>query len=241
MYFAFVFPWLCSGLSLSLKTGVELKILVLDSLEDVAQKSLEYVQGPRVAVSGGTTFAALFRHWLPEVKRKVGAGETLGFFPVDERAVPFENPQCNWKVCCEELLIPAGLAAQRNHHVTTALQYEELLRREFAGDPVVFDQIFLGMGEDGHTASLFPGGSYLQDRTSIVLDVVGPKPPPQRVTLGFKPLKECETLVAIALGASKASMVKRLCEGDAELPIAIAMAGHGNAVLLLDRAAAGLT
>src|SRR5438128_972535 len=108
--------------------------------------------GPRVAVSGGTTFAALFRHWMPEVKRNVEAGETLRFFPVDERTVPFEDAHCNWRVCCEDLLIPAGLAGQKNHHVTTAAQYADLLLREFGGGAVVFDQIFLGIGEDGHTA-----------------------------------------------------------------------------------------
>jgi len=212
---------------------------VLDSLEEVAQKSLEYVVGPRLAVSGGTTFAALFRHWLPEVKRKVESGLTLRFFPVDERRVPFEDSQCNWKVCYEELLLPAGLAAQKDHYVTSAAQYGELLQREFGNAPVIFDQIFLGMGEDGHTASLFPGGSYLSDRDSNVLDVVGPKPPPQRVTLGFKPLLQCKTLVAIALGASKASLVKGLREGDTELPISIALNNHNNSILLLDRAAAG--
>ncbi len=216
-----------------------LNVIVLDSLEQVAQKSLEYVRGPRVAVSGGTTFAALFRHWLPEVKRRAESGDRLKFFPVDERRVPFEDSQCNWKVCYEELLLPAGLG-QKEHHVTTAAQYAELLRGEFGRNPVVFDQIFLGMGEDGHTASLFPGGEYLEDKTSIVLDIVGPKPPPQRVTLGFRALWECRTLVAVALGASKAPMVKRLLQGDNELPIARALNGHGNPVLLLDRAAAGL-
>ena len=216
-----------------------MKIVVVDSLEDVAEKSLEYVKGPRMAVSGGTTFAVLFRHWLPSVKRRVEAGEILRFFPVDERKVLFEDSQCNWQVCFNELLQPAGLAAQKNHYVTTASQYAALLQSEFANGPVIFDQVFLGMGEDGHTASLFPGGSYLNDLESVVLDVVGPKPPPQRVTLGFKPLKECKTLIAIALGASKAGLVRDLREGKSDLPIARALKAHGNAVLLLDRAAGG--
>lgn len=216
-----------------------MNVFVLDSLEKTALRSLEYLQGPRVAVSGGTTFAALFRHWLPEVKRRVDAGETLDFFPVDERKVPFQDSDCNWKVCWEELLFPAGLG-QKDHYVTTAAQYRELLQREFGGDPVIFDQIFLGLGEDGHTASLFPGGDSLKDNTSLVLDIIGPKPPPQRVTLGLRPLRECRTLVAIALGASKAPVVKKLLTGDRELPIALALNGHENAVLLLDRDAAGV-
>lgn len=216
-----------------------MNVFILDSLEKVAQKSLEYLQGPRVAVSGGTTFAALFRQWLPEIKHRADAGETLKFFPVDERKVPFEDPLCNWKVCWEELLLPAGLG-QKDHYVATAAQYQDLLNREFGDVPVVFDQIFLGLGEDGHTASLFPGGAYLKDNVSLVLDIVGPKPPPQRVTLGLRPLWECRTLVAIALGASKAPVVKELLKGDKELPIGLALNGHENAILLLDRAAAGM-
>ncbi len=213
-------------------------MVVVDSLADVAKKSLEYVKGPNIAVSGGTTFAALFRYWLSDVKQRVESGEPLNFFVVDERKVPFDDPQCNWKVCYEELLLPAGLETQKNHYVTTAQEYANLLANEFHG-PVLFDSIFLGMGEDGHTASLFPGGDYLADRESLVLDVVGPKTPPQRVTLGFKPLRESKTLIAIALGASKTPVIKRILEGDRTLPISMALADHPNAVLLLDRAAAG--
>jgi len=219
--------------------GDGLKIIVVDSAEEAGRKSLEYVRGPRIAVSGGTTFAALFRHWLPEVKQKVAAGDDLRFFVVDERTVPFEDPQCNWKTCYEELLLPAGLSKQKAHYTPTAAEYSSLLRNEFKGSPVIFDQIFFGMGEDGHTASLFPGSDSLQDDDSIVLDIVGPKPPPRRVTLGFKPLRECRTLVAIALGASKFPVIEKIRSGDRELPIANVLASHPNGVLILDKAAAG--
>ena len=227
------------GVSFPAEPGMPMKIEVSDSLEEVARKALEYAQGPRIAVSGGGTFAGLFRHWLPEMKRRAQAGTPPRFFPVDERRVPFTDPQSNWKTCYEELLLPAGLEAQKVHHAVSTSQYLALLEGEFKGGPVVFDQVFLGMGEDGHTASLFPGGAYLKDRKSVVLDVVGPKPPPERVTLGLKPLWDCKVLVAIALGESKAPMVRRLREADMTLPITMALAGHGNAVLLLDRAAAG--
>lgn len=217
-----------------------MKIEILDSLDDVAARSLELLGGPRIAVSGGTTFAALFRHWAPDVKRRTEAGESLRFFVVDERKVPFDDPQCNWKSCTEELLVPAGLAEQKSHHVTTATDYAALLAREFGTDPVVFDQVFLGMGEDGHTASLFPGKPTLQDLTSTVLDVAdSPKPPAGRVTLGLGPIRESRALITIALGAGKAEMVRRLRENDVSLPITLAMQGHPNATLILDRAAAG--
>lgn len=219
-----------------------MQVIVLDTLEQVAAKSLELLKGPRVAVSGGTTFAALFRRWAPEVARRAAAGERLRFFAVDERSVPFEDPACNWKSCYEDLLLPAGLAEQKAHHVTTAAEYGRLLRAEFGTDPVRFDQVYLGMGEDGHTASLFPGKPSLADFESAVLDETdSPKPPPHRVTLGLGPLRASGTLVAVALGAGKAEMVRRLRAGDASLPITLALQGHPDAVLLLDKAAAGET
>ena len=218
-----------------------MKIIVLDNLEAVAQKSLEYLQGPRIAVSGGSTFAALFRHWTPDVIRRTAAGEAFRFFVVDERKVPFDHPDCNWKACYEDLLKPAGLEAQKAHYVTTAAAYADLLRGEFGTAPVFFDRVFLGMGEDGHTASLFPGKASLTDTQSIVLDITdSPKPPPERVTLGLKPIRESGALVTVALGAGKAERVRQLRDGDESLPITLAMKGHPNAVLLLDKAAAGL-
>ncbi len=218
-----------------------MQVVVLDSVDAVAAKSLELLKGPRVAVSGGSTFAKLFRHWAPSVRERVLHGERMRFFLVDERKVPFEDPQCNWKPCYEELLVPAGLAEQKAHHVTTAAAYASLLASEFGDAPVVFDQVYLGMGEDGHTASLFPGKPTLHDMGSIVLDVIdSPKPPPERVTLGLKPIQQSRRLITVALGAGKVEMVRRLREGDASLPITLAMQGHPDAVLLLDRAAAGL-
>jgi 6-phosphogluconolactonase len=218
-----------------------MEIIVLDNLEAVARKSLEYVQGPRIAVSGGSTFAALFRHWAPDARFRVDKGEVLRFFAVDERKVAFDAPDCNWKACYEDLLLPAGLGDQRDHYVTTAAAYLDLLRREFGSSPVFFDRVFLGMGEDGHTASLFPGKPSLADTESIVLDITdSPKPPPERVTLGLKPIRESGMLIAVALGAGKAERVRQLRDGDESLPITVAMKGHPRAVLLVDKAAASL-
>jgi 6-phosphogluconolactonase len=218
-----------------------MEIIVLENLEAVARKSLEYLQGPRIAVSGGSTFAALFRHWAPDVRLRVDKGEVLRFFVVDERKVAFEDPDCNWKACYEDLLLPADLGDQRDHYVTTAAAYADLLQREFGKAPVFFDRVFLGMGEDGHTASLFPGKVSLADAESVVLDITdSPKPPPERVTLGLKPIRESGMLIAVVLGAGKAERVRQLRDGDESLPITLAMKGHPHAVLLVDKAAASL-
>ncbi len=218
-----------------------MQFIVLDTAEDVAAKSVEFAEGPRIAVSGGTTFATLFRHWAPGMRRRAESGRPPRFFLVDERDVPFDDPQCNWKSCYEELLVPAGLEDQKAHHVRNADDYARLLRAEFGGAPVVFDEVWLGMGEDGHTASLFPGKDTLRDLDSDVIDVTdSPKPPPRRVTLGLKPIRAARRLVLVALGAGKAEMIRRLRAGDESLPITLAMKDHPDAVVLLDRAAAGM-
>jgi 6-phosphogluconolactonase len=215
-----------------------MQTFILNTPEDVAAKSLEFVKG-RVAVSGGTTFATLFRHWAPEVRKRTEAGESLRFFVVDERKVPFEDPQCNWKSCYEDLLLPAGLGEQKAHYVTTASEYGKLLASEFGAGPVLFDTVFLGMGEDGHTASLFPGKPTLNDLESDVIDVTdSPKPPAERVTLGLKPIRAARELVLVALGAGKADMLRRVFDGDESLPITLALKDHPRAVLLLDAPAA---
>src|SRR5690606_16154304 len=143
-----------------------MQVIVLDTLDQVAAKSLEYLAGPRVAVSGGTTFAALFRQWAPEVRRRVAAGAPYRFFVVDERKVAFDDPQCNWKSCYEDLLVPAGLEEQKDHFVDSAARYTKLLKTEFGDAPVIIDHVFLGMVEDGHTASPFPGKEPLRGTDS---------------------------------------------------------------------------
>ena len=216
-----------------------MKVRIFETMAEAAEGTLEYLQGPRIAVSGGKTFSDLFPLWVPAVKQSLDSGHELKFYPVDERQVPFEDAESNWRVCHEKLLVPAGLGTQQKHHAVSAAQYSALLKQEFGGSPVIFDSVFLGTGEDGHTASLFPGGAALHDHVSVVLDVVGPKPPPRRVTLAFKPLWECKLLVAVIFGASKASIVQRVRARDMSLPITQALAGHSHAVLILDRAAAG--
>jgi 6-phosphogluconolactonase len=94
--------------------------------------------------------------------------------------------------------------------------------------------VLLGLGEDGHTASLFPGAPALQERERGVLAVQGPKPPPWRLTLTLPPLLAARTVLGVALGAGKADAVRRIQGGEA-LPAALVP----QAEWLLDPAAAG--
>jgi 6-phosphogluconolactonase len=90
------------------------------------------------------------------------------------------------------------------------------------------------MGEDGHTASLFPGSSALEERKRRVLAVVGPKPPPWRLTLTLPVLQGARKVLGVVAGAGKRDAVRRVLAGE-DLPSARVT----NAVWMMDRAAAG--
>jgi len=203
----------------------------------VSREALSQMVGTRFALSGGSTFSALFPLWRPSIAERVRRGEALKFFPVDERMVAYDAPGCNWKICTEELLEPAGLGAQQAHHAVSVPGFRDMLDSGLSPDGR-FDAVFLGMGDDGHTASLFPGGEYLADQQSLVLETWSPKPPYPRLTLGLRPLWEAHRLVAIVLGEGKADMVARLRAGDDTLPITRALSGHPDPVLILDEGAA---
>lgn len=202
-------------------------------MESIAQKSIGLIKGPVVAVSGGSTYKELFHYWSREERLK-----SIDFYPVDERQVPIEDHQSNWGVALGALFGPLGIGSQSSHFAQTGIKYKQMLNQRFPGG-IFFDQVFLGMGDDGHTASLFPGGPELDDEVSQVLETVSPKPPFPRITLGLRALWAADTLIAIATGAAKRPMVKRLLEGDTSLPITRALSGHPNPILILDEAAAG--
>ena len=207
-----------------------MKRIIVKNLEEMAERSLELLTrtgAKNVAVSGGSTYKALFTHWgkadLPK----------MDFYPVDERMVGFEEEGNNWKVAYDLLFTPAGIPKQKEHMAVNGSQFLRLLHQK-VGKDVLLDQVWLGMGDDGHTASLFPGGKQLLDIESQVLETTSPNAPFPRVTLGLKPIWEAKELFLIVLGSGKAEMLKRALEGDKSLPITLALEGHPNPTILLD-------
>ncbi len=207
-------------------------IVVFEDLKELGRRAIESLSGKSIAISGGSTFEKLFDIWQSEEKLK-----EFDFFPVDERLVPFENEACNWRVATEKLFIPLGMESQKEHWAQSKEKLEELLSLSLQGG--TFDHVFLGMGDDGHTASLFPKGEYLTDATSLTLETESPKAPVNRVTLGFKPIWEAKKLTLIVLGKNKQKILQRVLEGDESLPITLALKGHPKPLLLLDKDAAG--
>jgi len=116
-------------------------------------------------------------------------------------------------------LSKVGREHDKSHWAASREEYEALLKRNFRSWPPEFDAIFLGVGEDGHTASLFPGGEYLEDSSSIVLRTTSPKPPYDRTTLGPAVLAKAKKLIVVISGEGKGNAVQGLLRREPELPI----------------------
>lgn len=146
----------------------------------------------------------------------------------DERCLPVEHVERNSRMSLpttRRFPIPAELGAE-----AAALAYAQIVREKLP-----FDAVMLGMGEDGHTASLFPG---FVDASPALAQTVfdAPKPPPERVSLSVAALQACRQQLVLVTGASKAAALAQW-RGGANLPIALAV--RADACLLVDAAAYG--
>lgn len=190
-------------------------IELFDNIEDCSNKTANYLKNIKVALSGGTTYRKLFSLWSTmNLDFKFSS-----FYPVDERVVPFNDPQSNWGMIHQNFLKPIGLENQKSHFSESVNQYIDLLKNKFRSDLPTFDTIFLGVGDEGHTASLFPGNNYLNDNHSIVLSTTSPKPPFERITLGPKVLSEAKNLIVVILGDNKKEVVEQILNRNLEMPI----------------------
>ncbi len=168
----------------------------------------------------------------------------------DERCVPLDHPDSNHRLLTHTLLnrLPAGTTAPIVHPVTgagngnpaaAAADYEVELRERIAGTPFpVLDVVLLGLGEDGHTASLFPDDPVLEERERLVVAVRGRKPPPDRVTFTLPLLRAGRAIVVLTAGAGKAEAVRATLAGPSARTPASLLAEGATVELIADRAAA---
>ena len=165
------------------------------------------------------------------------------FWWADERAVPATDPESNYGLAERLWLIPAGVPASSIHRmpaddvdlVAAADAYGEELSGALGRVPVL-DLAILGMGPDGHIASLFPGHRLLDEHDRIAAAITdAPKPPPHRLTLTLPVLQRARTVVVAAFGASKAmALGKALGDSSSSLPVARVLHAAPRAIVLAD-------
>ena len=195
-----------------------------------------------IAVPGGSAAEAL----LPSLISAPIDWSRVAVFWVDERMVPPDDPDSNFRAARGAWLAEVPIPAESIHRVrgedpaaVASAGYARLVR-EHLGEPARIDCVLLGMGEDGHVASLFPGHRLLRawDRDVAVLDDA-PKPPAVRTTLTLRAMTAARRIVVFATGPAKAAALgDALGNEDSELPVALATMGDGPVTFLLDAAAA---
>jgi 6-phosphogluconolactonase len=176
----------------------------------------------------------------------------------DERCVPLDDPDSNHLLLTRTLLdrLPAARAQPMVHAVTragdgdppaAAAAYERALRASVSGAAgaraglPMLDLALLGLGEDGHTASLFPDDPALAEHERLVVAVRGPKPPPDRVTCTLPLLRAARAIIVLTAGAGKVQAVRAMLAGPSPHTPASLLGDDAAVELIADRAAAAAT
>lgn len=243
-----------------MSSNVEIRILTTPqelfevAAEEVVRAATEAVaQRGRftIALSGGSTPKNLF-NLLATNARTVFPWDRTYFFWSDERHVPPTDPESNYRMAEEIMLskipVNAGnvfrIAAENPDAAAVAEAYEQTLRKFFQlqpGQVPVFDLILLGMGPDGHTASLFPNTAGLQEKTRLVIANWVDKLRTNRLTMTLPVLNSARTVAFLASGTDKAQVLRTVLEEDAPLeqyPAKLVRPSNGRLMWFVDRAAA---
>jgi 6-phosphogluconolactonase len=203
-----------------------------------------------IVLSGGSTPRVLYSLLASEFRAQIPWANVQVFWG-DERYVPPEDPRSNYLMAKETLLDhvacpPANIHPMPTHFPSAevaARDYERTLRNHFGGKWPNFDLVLLGIGDDGHTASLFPGSLALAERTRWVVAARAPVQPYVRLTLTLPALTRTAAVYVLVAGAAKADAVRHVFEraGDwIKYPAAGVRVAAESVIWWADREAAEL-
>lgn len=206
-----------------------------------------------IALSGGSTPKTLFSLLVGNCSFKNNIPwEKLHFFWGDERHVPPQDVQSNYRMANEMMLSKINVRTENIHRMVTerpdagevAEAYEQEIQRFFhitRGQVPIFDLNLLGIGTDGHTASLFPGTEALKEKQRLVVSNWVEKLHAHRLTMTAPVLNNAATVVFLVSGQKKAGILHQILEGDYQpdlLPAQLIRPTHGKLIWLVDQAAA---
>lgn len=220
---------------------------MIEKWEDISKKAIEKNGYFTVALSGGRT-PVIFYQTLAQWGSQSSWQKTHAFL-VDERFVPFEDKDSNYRMLKETLLDAVPIPQENIHPIPTekgdveaaAREYEEDLVRFFKlskGQYPAFHLILLGIGEDGHTASLFPGARALEERMHLAVAVVPDQMRHDRITLSLPVINHAEHIIFFVTGEDKAAVLKKVIDGkNSSLPASMVQSRSGNLLFVIDREA----
>jgi 6-phosphogluconolactonase len=227
----------------------------VEYLVEMTQETVEARGRARIAISGGSTPKAAFELLADSSQpwRNRMPWEMLDLYWVDERPVPPSDTESNYRMTREALLDHVPLKATQIHRIdgelepeAAAARYEEVLRSGFrleGAERPRFDLVALGMGDDGHTASLFPHTQALHETSRLVVANRVQQKNTSRITLTWPVINNARSVFFLVSGSEKAAVLKEVLTGpnDPErLPSQLIWPSSGILTLILDRAAAAL-
>jgi 6-phosphogluconolactonase len=240
-----------------MSAGATSQSRVFDTPEQLAQHVADWIVGRAgeaggrfaVCLSGGSTPKRLYELLAAPARRARFPWDQTHWFWGDERAVPHDDPRSNFRMAWEALLRHAPVPPANIHAIPTervspvagAAEYETTLKRYYGADTLnaerpLFDLTLLGLGEDGHIASLFPGSPALAETRQWVLPVAG-EGPLDRITLTYPALASSAAIAFLVVGENKREVLARVRAGDHALPAA-RLRPAGAVFCFADRAAA---
>ncbi len=234
------------------------RVEVLDDAEAVAHYAADFLTGRAiaadgpftVALSGGSTPKRLYEILASGSHAKRFPWDRVQLFFGDERFVSPDDESSNYNMTNLALLSHVPVPPNSVHRMPTdgdpadaARRYERELRTQYGTETLqpdrpLFDVVLLGLGENGHTASLFPGTDALEEREAWVTSCVPHDAPHTRLTLTYPAIASSRTVLFLVAGAGKAEVVAKVRGGDATLP-STHVTTEGELIWVLDRAAAG--
>jgi 6-phosphogluconolactonase len=198
-----------------------------------------------VALSGGRIFRAFASAVATSAKKRGSTLDQVHFFWSDERCVPPADPESNFSIAQEAIFQPLGIGAKRIHRLegeadpASAAREAEAELRQYAGSvrsgQPVLDLIFLGMGEEGHVASLFPGeAAAVMNSLDAFRAVVAPKPPPRRITMGYPVLAAARQVWVLVSGSGKQDALRQSLAPTGQTPLARVLQLRGQTRIFTD-------
>lgn len=220
-----------------------------EAIADLAEAAIEEREGFTIALSGGTTPRGLYELLASKYRALISWSDVQVFWG-DERYVPPEDPRSNYRMACETLVDDVPIPRANVHPMPTSLPeieeaaqaYEQTLMSHFPGNRPRFDLVLLGMGADGHIASLFPHHPALDEQDRIVAPVRAEHAdPPLRLTLTVPAINHARNVHFLVAGQNKEDAVARVFAEKADpaaAPAAAVQPEDGALVWWLDEAAA---
>lgn len=201
-----------------------------------------------VALAGGSTPETLYKV-LADVRdefRREIYWPMIHFFWTDERHVPPAHPESNYRMAYEHILSRVPVSQNKVHRINSenanaaeaAKNYEQEILKTVTGDPPGFDLILLGVGTDGHTASIFPGSKVVHETKRLVAAPWVEKLKSYRITMTLPLINNAAAVVFLVSGAEKAEIAREVLRGPKRYPAQEVRPVNGQLIWLLDREAA---